>query len=253
MLLSVAVLPSSKGYTITVPNMVLVGLSHGCCVRCFLLQADWDTPVWVRLLRLCAVANQEAWDQLARLLSDPAAVVLHRAVTLDQDMQLSAHRSQMLAQGGASDQKVATLQGQLAAQRQIVADQAAQMVGLRGEVAAQQQLVAQQGFRIAALKGTTTAHQQAVAQQQQLVLQQQQQLQAQQDIVAQQAAQIAGLQGEVAAQQQAAAQQQQLVVQQQQQLQAQQQLVAQQGAQMAALQGQLQAMQGLLQGLLQRQ
>lgn len=199
---------------------------------CLLLQADWGAPVWVRLLQLCTAHEPQARDQLAQLLADPAAVALHRAVTLDQNTQLTMHRLRMVTQGDALDQQlqamrdaahqqavlVAELRGQLASQQNVVADQAVQLVGLRGEVAAQQQ---------------------AAVQQQQLMVQQQQQLQAQQQLVAQQAAQIAGLQGATAAQQQSAAQQQQLV--------------AQQGAQIAGLQGQLQAMQSMLQGLLQRQ
>ena len=176
-------------------------LTLSLCVLC-LLQADCYTPVWVQLLRLCAEDNQGARDRLAQLLADPAAVALHRAVTLDQDGQLSAQRSQMVRQSIAFDRQLATLQAS-------AEQQAALVHGLRQQLAAQHHVMTEQAMQIAGLQGEVAAGRQAAAQQQELLVQQQQQLAVQQQqqqlvqqqVMTQQGTQIAQLQGQLQAMQ----------------------------------------------------
>jgi hypothetical protein len=123
-----------------------------------LVQASWDTPVWLQLLRRCAESDFHAAAQLAQQLAGPDAEAVQRAVTLDQRRQSSAHRQQVIAQG----QRIQQQQQQLAALEGQVKQQAVTIAGLQGQMlgfdvnqeylSEGQQAMAQQGAQIAVLQ-----------------------------------------------------------------------------------------------------
>lgn len=213
-------------------------------------QGDGVLPVWVRLLLRCSGCNPEALTQVEQQLWGANAVAVHRAVTFDQQQQLSAHHQRLCAQRQFITQQgqlIQDLERQLAMLRATTARQAQQITRLDAQRATQNQtlqlaqhVAAQQAARIKTLHEKLIAQERAAEQQRQ--------------VTAQHEARIAALQGQMDAQVLTATQQHQvLLARQQQQLATHRLVIERQSTQITALDGQLQATQATLQELLQRQ
>lgn len=168
-------------------NNIVVARCNDKTLYADLLQWKTHTPVWVRLLGRCAETDCPFFVEcvlrdLAERLHGSNAVAVHRAVTVDQQLQLATHQEKMAAQGLRIDQQSKQLAGQtdilaqqsrkinhlqrdLSAQKELVAEQAADIAGLQEQLSAQQQASAEQAAQIAHLHGQLSAQQRFVAQQ----------------------------------------------------------------------------------------